>query len=41
MVFTCEGTKRSNSHIDKVKSFLLLYYLYKLQFGYYTYNNLF
>jgi hypothetical protein len=27
MVFTCDGTKRSNSHIDKVKLFLLLYFL--------------
>jgi hypothetical protein len=26
MVFTCDGAKRSNSHIDKVKLFLLLYY---------------
>jgi hypothetical protein len=22
MVFTCDGTKRSNSHIDKVKLFI-------------------
>jgi hypothetical protein len=30
MVFTCNGTKRSNSHIDKVKLFLLLYYLLQI-----------
>jgi hypothetical protein len=30
MVFTCDGTKRSNSHIDKVKLFLLLYYLLQI-----------
>jgi hypothetical protein len=38
MVFTCDGTKRSNSHIDKVKLFLFYINSYKLQFGYYTYG---
>jgi hypothetical protein len=32
MVFTCDGTKRSNPHIDKVKLFLLLYYLLQIRY---------
>jgi hypothetical protein len=34
MVCTCDGTKRSNSHIDKVKLFLPFYISsYNLQIG--------